>query len=281
MFSKGVQYMLIATVCFAGMNVFVKLVSHIPPVEIVFFRSLVSFFMSYIMLKSQNVSVWVNRTNILIGRGLVGAVSLSIYFYTLQQIPLASAITIQYLSPIFTAILGIFLLKEKVKPLQWIFFAISFGGVVMIQGFDARVSLGLASLGLVAAFFAGLVYMFVRKLSHTEHPLVIVFYFPLVTLPLSGAYCLFDWVHPEGWDWLILLLIGVLTQIAQFYMTKAYQEEVLAKVAPVKYLGIFFAILFGLVIFGENYALLAYGGMVLVLVGVVLNVWYKTLDAGR
>ena len=103
MISKGIQYMLIATVCFAVMNVFVKLVTHIPPVEIVFFRSLVSFFMSFVMLKSQNVNIWGNRKSILIARGLVGAVSLSIYFYTLQQIPLASAITIQYLSPIFTA----------------------------------------------------------------------------------------------------------------------------------------------------------------------------------
>lgn len=280
MISKGIQYMLIATVCFALMNVFVKLVTHIPPVEIVFFRSLVSFFMSYVMLKSQNVNIWGNRKPILISRGIVGAISLTIYFYTLQQIPLASAITIQYLSPIFTAILGIFLLREKVKPLQWLFFGISFFGVMMIQGFDVRVSLGLALLGLTAAFFAGLAYNFVRMLSTTEHPLVIVFYFPLVTLPLSGIYCLFDWVNPIGWDWIILLLIGVLTQIAQFYMTKAYQLEQLSKVAGVKYLGIVFAIFFGLVIFGETYAFFAYVGMAIVLVGVGLNVWYKQKPAG-
>ena len=281
MISRGIQYMLVATVCFAVMNVFVKLVKHIPPVEIVFFRSLVSFFMSFIMLKAQNVNIWGNRKSILIARGLVGAVSLSIYFYTLQQIPLASAITIQYLSPIFTAILGIFLLKEKVKPWQWIFFLISFLGVVVIQGFDIRVSVGLALLGLVAAFFAGLAYNFVRMLSTTEHPLVIVFYFPLVTLPLAGVYCLFDWVTPVGWDCIILLLIGVLTQIAQFYMTKAYQAEQLSKVASVKYLGIVFALLFGLFIFGETFQILAYLGMGLVLLGVVLNVWYKQKVAAQ
>jgi drug/metabolite transporter (DMT)-like permease len=280
MLSKGIRYMLIATVCFAVMNVFVKLVTHIPPIEIVFFRSLVSFFMSFVMLKAQNVNIWGNRKSILISRGLVGAVSLSIYFYTLQKIPLASAITIQYLSPIFTAILGIMLLKEKVKSLQWLFFGISFFGVVMIQGFDTRVPPDLALLGLTAAFFAGLAYNFVRMLSTTEHPLVIVFYFPLVTLPLAGIYCLFYWETPVGTDWIILLLIGVLTQIAQFYMTKAYQLEVLSKVAGVKFIGIIFAIVFGLFIFGETYPVLAYLGMAVVLSGVILNVWYKQKTAG-
>ena len=76
MISRGIQYMLVATVCFAVMNVFVKLVKHIPPVEIVFFRSLVSFFMSFIMLKAQNVNIWGNRKTILIARGLVGAILL-------------------------------------------------------------------------------------------------------------------------------------------------------------------------------------------------------------
>ena len=70
-------------------------------------------------------------------------------------------------------------------------------------------------------------------------------------------------------------MIGILTQIAQFYMTKSYQMEEISKVSSVQYLGIIYGIGYGFVFFGETYDWLAFGGMALVLLGVILNVWYK------
>ncbi|MTI21671.1 DMT family transporter [Fulvivirga sp. RKSG066] len=268
--------MLLATFFFALMNVFVKMVPNIPAVEIVFFRSIVSFVLSYIFLAHQKVSVWGKNKKILLSRGLSGAVALILYFTTLQVIPLASAVTIQFLSPIFTSILGVFIVKEKVKPLQWLFFLLAFAGVVMVQGFDPRITTFYLVIGVVSAFFSGLAYNFIRKLNHTEHPLVIVFYFPLVTLPITGIYSAFNWVHPEGWwQWCLLLLIGIFTQIAQYFMTKAYQSEELSKVASLKYLGIIYALGFGWVFFDETFNFMTYIGMTVVLLGVVLNIWYK------
>ncbi len=278
-FSPGVRFMLISSLFFAGMNLLVKMLPGIPAVEIVFFRSLISFVLSYAILKKINVPVFGKNHKVLLLRGSTGAVALIMYFFTLQVIPLASAVTIQFLSPIFTTILGIFLVKEKVKPWQWLFFAMAFAGVIVVQGFDPRISLAYLAIGIVSSLFSGLAYNFIRKLNTTEHPLVIVFYFPLVTLPITGLYSAFNWVQPSGVEWLILLLIGIMTQFAQYFMTRAYQSEELSKVSSLKYVGIIYALGLGYVFFDETFNLMSYLGMALVLVGVALNVWYKSKKA--
>jgi drug/metabolite transporter (DMT)-like permease len=231
--------------------------------------------MSWAVLKRQHVKVWGTHRGLLISRGITGAIALVLYFTTLQNIPLATAVTIQYLSPIFTTILGIFIVKEKVKPWQWLFFMVSFIGILIIEGVDVRISPLYLALGVGGAFVSGFSYNTIRRLNTREHPLVIVFYFPLVALPMAGLYCLFNWVQPIGWDWLILLGVGVLTQLAQYYMTMSYQSEELSKVANLNYIGIIYALGLGYILFGELFSTGSYIGMVLVLVGVLLNMRYK------
>ena len=267
--------MLYATFLFSCMNVVVKLVPRIPAVEIVFFRCIVSLVMSYAVLKAQHVYIWGNNQRWLIARGVAGSFSLILYFIILQQIPLATAVTLQFLAPIFTAIIGMFFLKENVKPWQWVFFLLSFGGMLVINGFDTRIAPVHLLMGVVAALGAGTAYNIIRKLNVSEHPLVIVLYFPLVTMPITGLYSAFHWVMPVGWEWLALLGVGVLTQFAQYFMTKAYQVEEVAKVANLKYLSIIYALSFGFLFFKETFNFMTYLGMALVLLGVILNVWYK------
>lgn len=274
--SRGVLYMLLATFIFAVMNVMIKYLPNIPAIEIILFRSIVSLVMSGVSLKLQRVPLLGTNRKILLIRGLAGSLALIMFFTTLQEIPLASAVTLMFLGPIFTAILGIWIVKEKVNNLQWLFFAISFGGIVMIKGFDTRISIEMALLGIGAAFFSGVAYNMIRKLKTSEHPLVIIFYFPLVSLPIVGVYSMFNWVMPNGVEeWLLLLGVGVLTQFAQYFMTKSYQSEELAKVANINFIGILYALGFGYVFFNESFNLLTYLGMTAVMVGVVLNVTFK------
>ncbi|SHO59508.1 DMT family transporter [Algoriphagus zhangzhouensis] len=267
--------MLLAGIFFALMNVSVKFIPHIPAIEIILFRSLFSLIFSYAILKQQKVPVFGNNKKLLVLRGVVGSVGLITFFYTLQKIPLASAVTIQYLSPIFTTILGIFLVKERVKPIQFLFFAISFAGVLVVQGFDSRVNLFYAAIGVTSAIFSGLAYNVIRKLKNTEHPLVIIFYFPLVTLPIATVVSYFTWVQPVGWDWAILLWIGICTQTAQYFMTVAYQNANVAKVSSMTYLGLLYALFFGFLLFGETFGTMSYVGMGLVLLGILLNLRVK------
>ncbi|MCB0496569.1 MAG: DMT family transporter [Cyclobacteriaceae bacterium] len=268
--------MLVATSFFAIMNVLIKYIPRIGPVEIVFFRSIVSFVISFITVKRLGISIWGNNKKWLIIRGIAGSVALLMFFATIQQMPLASAVAIQYTSPIFTTILGIFIVKERVYSVQWIFFFVALLGVFLIQGFDPRVSMWQVILGVGSAFGAGVAYNSIRKLKLSEHPLVIIFYFPLITIPITGTYLLFrGWTTPGLAELFILISIGVVTQFAQYFLTKAYQLDDLSKVSSIQYIGIIFALTFGYFFFDESYTLKSFIGILIILTGVISNIWFK------
>lgn len=274
--SKGVRYMLVAVLFFASMNVLIKFIPRIGAFEIVFFRSIVSLVISVITLKKLKVALWGTNKKWLVIRGVAGSIGLLLFFATIKHMPLASAVAVQYLSPIFTSLLGIFIVRERIYSPQWFFFVVSFAGVLLIQGFDPRVDLFHLTLGIGSAFASGMAYNSIRKLKLSEHPLVIIFYFPLITLPITGVYLIFiDWQTPTVFELLVLLAIGVATQFAQYFMTKAYQNDELSKISSIQYLGIVFAVLFGWLIFNETYTLKSFSGIILVLLGVVLNVSFK------
>lgn len=267
--------MLLAGLLFSLMNVSVKLIPHIPAIEIILFRSVFSLGLTFFLLKRARVPLFGTNKKLLALRGVVGAIGLIAFFYNLQAIPLASAVTINYLAPIFTTILGIFIVKEKVRAMQFVYFGISFIGVVIIQGFDPRISFTDLSVGLVAALAMGVAYNVIRKISNKEHPLVIMFYFPFITVPIASIISFFVWVQPQGWDWLILLAVGLMTQFAQYFMTMAYQNANLSKISSLTYLSIVYALGFGFFVFDETFTLVSFSGMFLVLAGVLLNVTSK------
>ena len=273
--NKAVGYMLISVVGFALMNLTVKFLHRLPATELVLFRSITSLILSFYFLRKRKISPWGVQKKYLILRGLFGVSALSLFFYTLQELPLGSAITLQYLSPIFTALFGIILLKEKVKWWQWFFFVFSFAGIAIIKGFDASISPKLFVMGIASAMFAGLAYNFIRKVKDSDHALVVVLYFPLIATPVMAVISLFNWVQPLGWEWLLLLVMGVLTQIAQIYMTRAMQSAELNEIAGLKYLGVIFALSFDLLIFDVSYNYMVLLGMLMVVGGVVLNLLFK------
>ena len=118
--------MLISVLGFALMNLVVKFLGRLPATELVLFRSIVSLSLCLFFMKRGGINPWGNNKKYLILRGVFGVTALSLFFYTLQKLPIGSAITIQYLSPIFTAFFGIYLLGEKVRKWQWFFFLVSF-----------------------------------------------------------------------------------------------------------------------------------------------------------
>lgn len=272
--------MIIATLFFAVMNVMVKYIPRIGAVEIVFFRSIVSLVMSYFMLRQLKIPVWGNNKKWLIIRGISGSAGLLLFFTIIKVIPLGSAIALQYLSPIFASVLGIFIVKERVYSIQWVFFSLAFAGVIAIQGFDERVSLFYALLGVGGAIFAGIAYNSIRKLKSSDHPLVIIFYFPLVTVPVASIYLINHWLTPTLFELVMLIGIGVVTQFAQYFLTKAYQSDEVSKISSIQYIGIVFGLFFGFVLFDETYSSYSGLGIVLVLLGVILNVIFKNrMDA--
>ena len=272
--------MLISVGCFAAVNLLVKFLPHLPATELVLFRSLITFAISYSLLKKKKLYPWGNNKPWLLIRGVAGTTALTIFFYTLQKMPLSAAVTVQYLSPFFTAFIAGFLLGEKTKVAQWLFFLVSFAGIVVVKGSSADIPPTLLALGVFSSMFSGLAYNAIRKLKD-EEPLVIVMYFPLVATPVMLVFSLFNWVTPVGIDWLLLLALGVLTQFAQLYMTKSYQLSEVNTVAPLKYIGVIFALTWDIALFDFIPNAQMFLGIALVIGGVLMNLRFKSVEKKR
>ena len=257
------------------MNVLIKKVSNLPAMEIVFFRCLVSMVLCFQIIFKEKTDWKGSNRSLLLARGIFGTIAVYTFFITLQNIPLGTAVTIQYLSPIFTTIIAIFLLKEKVKLLQWIFFAISFTGVLVIKGFDSRISLAMLGIGIISALSSGFAYNMVRSLKEKEHTMVVVLHFQLIGTITGLLFTLFNWQTPTLLELFYMIMIGVCTQAGQVQLTKALQQEKIANVTIFNYLGIIYALGAGFVFFGEHYEGLTLWGIVLVIGGVFLNYLYQ------
>ena len=266
--------MLVATFAFAVMNVFVKQLERIPAMEIVFFRCLVSGLICGVEVSRRQLDWKGNNHILLIARGAFGTLALFTFFITLQHLPLATAVTIQYLSPIFTALIGVFVLRELVPARQWLFYGLAFAGVFVLKGFDAQVSTFYLLVGIASATCSGMAYNLVRRLREREVPIVVVLHFQLVGIAAGLVFILFRWRTPVPWEWLCLLMSGILTQVGQVCLTNALHSERIAKVAVLNYIGLLYALVFGVTIFDEHYTAEAVLGISLVVAGVLLAVLY-------
>ncbi len=266
--------MLISVGCFAGVNLMIKFLPKIPATELVLFRSLITLAISYVLLRRRKINPWGNDKKWLLIRGIAGTTALTVFFYTIQKMPLSAAVTIQYLSPFFTAFIAGFLLGEKTRWAQWGFFVLSFAGIVIVKGSSAQIPTELLLLGVFSSVFSGLAYNAIRKLKN-EAPLVVVMYFPLVATPVMIGFSFFNWITPVGIEWLLLIAVGILTQFAQVYMTKAYQSSEVNTVAPLKYIGVIFALTWDILLFDFVPNGTMFLGIAMVIGGVLLNLQYK------
>lgn len=269
--SQGVKHILIAGLFFGMINAAVKYYAHIPAIEIVFFRSIVTFIISFFMVRRLKLKIFNENFKDLFLRGLCGAIALSLYFYTIQKMPLATSVTILYLAPIFTVILAIPMVGEYPNKKQWPFLILAFVGAALMKGTDIRVTLAHFLMGLTAALFAGLAYNFIRKLKGRAHHHLIILFFPLVTLPFCIPLMIPVWVPPNLADFLGLILVGVFTQIAQVHMTKAYLLEKASKISHFNYLTSGYALLMGVFFFNESINLLSIIGLIIIICAVTMS----------
>lgn len=257
-------YLVVATSVFSVINVVVKYLSHLPATEVVVFRAFTSLVICLFFIWRKGGDFAGKNKKVLLLRGIFGTSGLLCLFICLQNIPLAVAITLINLTPIFTVIIAHVFLKEKANGWQWVFLVASFVGVFLVRGQADPVAWPWILLGLFAALSAALAYTCVRYLRLSEDPLVVILYFPLVTVPIVGPVMIYQWQTPQGAEWLLLIGIGVLTQVAQYFMTLAYQMETAANVMIFNYAGLFWGVLLGWSLFDEVLGLAQIVGVVLV-----------------
>ena len=282
--SPGIRAMAIGAFWFSVMGLLVKLAGRrLASMEIVLARSVLTLGMSWWSLRRARVHpLGVNRRLLLV-RGTLGSISLLCYFYSIVHLPLGEATLIQYTNPVFATLLAAVLLDEALRAPEILCLVASLVGVLFVAhpapvfGTDA-VSPAPSSVGiaLMGAVCSGSAYALVRKMRDTEHPLVIVAYLPLLSVPMSLPFAIADWTWPNAREWELLAGVGVTTQLAQLSMTRGLQLERTARATTVGYLQVAFAVAWGAIFLGEIPDGWTLAGATTIIGSTLLLSWWNT-----
>lgn len=268
--------MIFSTLAFACMNVSVKYLVNVSASQIVFFRSAGSLFFTFGYLLKNDIPILGNNKKLLILRGLVGVTSMTLFFMSTKYLSIGTAVSLRYLAPIFAGIFAVLFLKEKIWPLQWLFFIMAFLGVLVLKGFDSQIDSTGLLLVILASVTSGLVYIIINKIGTSENPVVVVNYFMIIATITGLILSLNSWVNPVGFEWVLLASLGVFGYFGQVFMTKAFQTGKTDQIAPFKYVEVIFTVSFGLILFNEIYTFWSLLGITLIIGSLILNVLYKS-----
>lgn len=264
---KSIFFMILSSLSFAIMQVFVKMTSgrfHI--MEQVFFRNFVMMIICGFYIHFTKSSFFGKKENrgLLLMRSIFGYVGVITNFYVINNMIVADAAIIQRTSPIFVVLIACFIFKEKFT-LEKIFTLIfAFIGAIFVvrPQFDSRLLPSI--VGLLSALIASLAYICVSKLGNKERTETIIFVFSFLSTVLSLPFVIYYFKIPQIDMLIYLLLIGVFSSIGQFGLTISYQFAPASDVSIFNYTGILFVVLLSYFILGEKVSIYSLIGILLI-----------------
>ncbi|HEX6038642.1 DMT family transporter [Longimicrobium sp.] len=259
-FPLGMRYMVGAALSFSVMSLLVKVAGQrLPSQEMVMVRAVITLLLSVWGIRAARVRPWgtPEKRPLLVVRGVFGFLALSCFYHSIVHLPLADATVIQYTNPVWAGLLAVPFLGERLRRREVASVLVSMAGVALVMqpsflfGHGAGLEPVTVMIGLLGAMSSGVAYVTVRKLGATEHPAVIVFYFSLVSVFAAIPTALPGAVWPTPREWLVLVGVGVTTQLGQIALTHGLRLERAGRATATAYLQIVFAAFWGIVIFAE------------------------------
>ncbi|MDY5481902.1 MAG: DMT family transporter [Veillonella caviae] len=258
MIKKGLLYSLLSAVLFSTMNLFVKMLgSSIPSGEIAFFRGLFGTVAVLVVMYMKGIRFSTEDRGLLIMRGLYGGFGMVCNFIALVHMKMSDATILFQTSGIFIFIFSALFLKEAVpkgagKWLILIFLAV----MVMVNPFSYESFTWYAVIALLGAALSAAAYTTIRSISkHGQHSNFEIMAYFLVTGMIAGLVTTDGFVLPQGVEWLIILAIGSITVVAQFFLTGAFIATNAVVAQFLQYIGVFISAFYGFLFFGESLAI--------------------------
>jgi drug/metabolite transporter (DMT)-like permease len=285
--TKGIVFKLISAVLFAMMATLVRyLGSRYPIGQLVFFRSacaIIPVVVVYAWRRELAAMVRTGRPLGQIGRGTISIGGMFFNFGALARLPLVEANAISFTAPLFTVVLSVLILKERVRIYRWSAVSVGFLGVLvmLVPHFDTTQAVAIAgatsAVGVMFAFAAaccnaGTVIQ-TRRLTQSETTQSIVFYFSLICA-LAGLSTLpFGWLVPTWGELVALVSMGLLGGTAHIFLTESYRHASASVVAPFDYTAMIWALVLGYLVFGEAPAAIVYVGAAIVMAAGLFVIW--------
>ncbi len=261
---QGILLMLLASLSFAVMGGFAKVVSQVlPPVEVTFFRNIFGVVLVGIAIYKVPLKQTGGKPFLLLFRGAMGFAALLAYFYIMAFIPLGEAVTYNKTSPIFVAIFAYLFLNEKLHKSALLAVVIGFAGIVLVAQPEGGSFDKYDLLGIFSGIGAALAYTSIRELRKyydtraivmsfmgigTVAPLFLMLITPYVNVSKEFDWMFAQFVMPQGIEWAYVAAVGVFATVSQLLMTKAYELTKAGIVGTISYSNIVFAVIIGIML---------------------------------
>ena len=251
----GAIYMILSILFFSFMDILIKVTDEYDVGQIMFFRALFGLIPIFFLIPKNRIKNFYKTKNIKLHffRSFFGAIAMAAIFIGLRNLQLAEVTALAFSGPLWVVLFSMFFLSEKIRLKRWIAVGLGFIGVIIISkpGFDNLNFYYIYPI-IFCIGFAG-VSILIRKLTLAgESVWLIAFYFSLVsglggllTIPLGL------WKMPNTYDFMQLILIGLLGGIANLLLTQSYKLAEVTLTTPLKYLSLVIAIIFGFYFFEE------------------------------
>ena len=249
----GLLYMFLSVCTFSVMDLLVKWSGDYPTGQVLFFRGFFGILPTYFLIPKDKLRTFykTKRPKEHLFRCIIGLVALVAIVIALRELPLAVVVSLSYAAPLFITILSILLLSEKVGIFRWVAVLIGFIGVIVISEPGFKEMNLLYFLPIIFCIGMAFVTIAIRKLSTTE-PIWLISIFFTITISIAGLTTIpMGWMMPNFQDFILLALIGVTGGAANLLLTQSYKLSEVSLVAPLKYLSLVFAVIFGYMIWNE------------------------------
>ncbi|MFR7591696.1 MAG: DMT family transporter [Longibaculum sp.] len=268
--NKGIMMIILSALCFAIMNMFVKLSGDLPAIQKSFFRNLVAVFIALSILQKSGVGFQIKKQNIflLFMRSLCGTIGIIANFYAVDHLLLSDASIIQKLAPFFVIIFSFFWLKEKVSKKQLFAIIIAFiGTLFVVKPSFTNNNISASLIAMIGAMSAGAAYTIVRMLS--QKGVIgpqIVFYFSLFSCLSVVPYLIYNFQPMTFQQVFFLLLAGISAAGGQFAVTAAYSHSAGRDISIYDYSQVVFAAILGFIVFNQVPDIYSFMGYIIIFV---------------
>jgi len=266
----GAVYMILSVFFFSFMDILIKVTDEYDVGQIMFFRALFGLVPIFFLIPKNRMKNFYKTKNIKLHfyRSFFGAIAMAAIFIGLRNLQLAEVTALAFSGPLWVVLFSMFFLSEKIRLKRWIAVGLGFIGVIIISkpGFDNLNFYYIYPI-IFCIGFAG-VSILIRKLTLAgESVWLIAFYFSLVS-GLGGLLTIpFGvWKMPSTYDFILLILIGLLGGIANLLLTQSYKLAEVTLTTPLKYLSLVIAIIFGFYFFEEIPSIYTLSGAALIVV---------------
>jgi len=277
---SGVLSMLYSSFAFSLMALCVKWASpHLPSTEIVFFRSVLGVLMTYAVIHRKKLSLSGESWKPLLLRGVSGFAALSLYFYTLTRLPLGTAVLLNYTSPVFSTLLAIVFLRERPNLILICMTVSAFAGIYLLVDQPQITDHTAVWTGLLSAVCAAIAYVSIRAIKHRVAPVVVIFYFTLISTVGSLFFLPQVFVMPSLLEWVAIAGIGLFSYYGQLWLTIALQRTPASLAVPFSYLTPLLSFCYGFIFWREHITLKETAGVIMIIAAsTVISFFGKTKE---